>query len=106
LAVVASRSSLFGALLRTALPNHRHAVFHFLRGLSRDELECLAEFEGAMAMETWEFPGISPYEILMEFFADWGCRTNNEDDLAHKTCVVLSWLECAGTLGRIRARKL
>src|SRR5271168_2169431 len=61
LAVVASRSSLVGALLRTAAPAHRLFVVDFLRGLSRDELECLAEFQGACVLEAQDLCSFNPY---------------------------------------------
>jgi hypothetical protein len=94
LAVVASRSSLVGALLRSAVPANRHAALEFLRGLSRDELECLAEFQGACALEIQEFVDFSPYRLLPEFFDPWTSeRWRNADDRAHKTFIVLAWLE-------------
>jgi len=98
LAVVASRSSLVGALLRTAAPEHRHYVVDFLRGLSRDELECLAEFEGACVLEVQDRRSFNPYNLLADFFDSITCdRWPNADDRAHKTFVVLAWLErCSG----------
>jgi hypothetical protein len=98
LAVVASRSSLVGALLRTVAPSHRQFVVDFLRGLSRDELECVAEFEGARVLEAQDLSTVNPYNLLGEFF-DPGVsdRWQNADDRAHKTFVVLAWIErCAG----------
>jgi hypothetical protein len=98
LAVVASRSSLVGALLRTAAPAQRHYVVDFLRGLSRDELECLAEFEGACALEAQDLCSVNRYNLLGEFFDPMICdRWQNADDRAHKTFVVLAWIErCSG----------
>jgi hypothetical protein len=94
LAVVASRSFLVGALLRTAAPAYRHTVVDFLRGLSRDELECLAEFQGACALEAQDSCSFNPYTLLADFFNPAVCeRWNNADDRAHKTFVVLAWLE-------------
>ena len=76
----------------------------FLRGLSRDELECLAEFEGACIIESLSVPQVNPYEILMSFFGvSDSSRPNNPDDMAHKTCVLLKWLDCAGIVSRGRA---
>jgi len=94
LAVDASRSSLVGALLRTAAPATRHSVVNFLRGLSRDELECLAEFQGACVLEGLDVRNLNPYALMAEFF-DPGVsdRWINADDRAHKTFVVLAWLE-------------
>jgi len=94
LAVVASRSSLVGALLRTASPSSRPTVFKFLRGLSRDELACVAEFEGACTIEA-QFPaGLNRYRLLPEFFdPEMSDRWNNAEDRAHKTFVVLAWME-------------
>jgi hypothetical protein len=94
LAVVASRSSLVGALLRAAVPANRHVVLEFLRGLSRDELGCLAEFQGACALEAQEFVPCNPYRLLPEFFDPFTSeRWRNADDRAHKTFIVLAWLE-------------
>ena len=94
MAVVASRSSLVGALLRTAAPAQRQYVVDFLRGLSRDELECLAEFEGACVLEAQDVRALNPYNLLGDFFDSMpGDRWQNADDRAHKTFVVLAWLE-------------
>ena len=90
MAVVASRSSLVGALLRAAAPAHRHPVFEFLRGLSRDELECLAEFQGACILEGEHHP----YRLMADFFDPAASdRWNGADDRAHKTFVVWAWLD-------------
>ena len=94
MAVVASRSSLVGALLRAALPVNRPTVLDFLRGLSRDELECLAEFQGACVLEAMDFELFNSYRLLSEFFDPRTSeRWHNADDRAHKTFIVLSWLE-------------
>jgi hypothetical protein len=94
LAVVASRSSLIGALLRSAVPANRPDVLSFLRGLSRDELACLAEFQGACALEAQDFVPCNPYRLLPEFFDPCTSeRWGNADDRAHKTFIVLAWLE-------------
>jgi hypothetical protein len=93
LAAVASRSSLVGALLRTADPANRNHLVTFLKGLSRDELLCIAEFQGACMIES-EFSGISEYRMLAEFFAAAGCeRWPDPCERAHKTFVVLAWLD-------------
>ena len=93
LAVVASRSSLLGALIRTADPSNLHSVLDFLSGLSCSELECLAEFQGACLLEMGTAP-INPYRMLAEFFDPAVSeRWRNCEDRAHKTFVVLSWLE-------------
>ena len=93
LAVEAARSSLVGALLRSAAPSNRHSSFDFLRGLSRDELECLADFQGACMLEA-QIAEVNPYRLLAEFFdpavSD---RWLNPDNCAHKTFVVMAWLE-------------
>ncbi len=93
LAVVASRSSLMGALIRTANPSNLHSVLDFLTGLSCGELECLAEFQGACLLEMGDKP-VNPYRLLADFFdpavSD---RWRNCEDRAHKTFVVISWLE-------------
>jgi hypothetical protein len=94
LAEIASRYSLVGALLRKAVPAKRHSVFTFLRGLSRDELECLAEFQGACILES-DYPGYNAYRLMADYFdpnysARWG---NSSDDRAHKTFVVLAYLD-------------
>ena len=93
LAVAASRSSLMGALIRTANPSNLHSVLDFLTGLSCGELECLAEFQGACLLEMDE-EAINPYRMLAEFFDPAiSERWKNCEDRAHKTFVVLSWLE-------------
>ena len=97
LAVVASRSSLTGALIRTANPSNLHLVLDFLTGLSCGELECLAEFQGACLLEMSETP-VNPYRMLAEFFDPAVSeRWRNCEDRAHKTFVVLSWLEVQKT---------
>lgn len=93
LAVVACRSSLMGALIRTANPSNLHSVLDFLTGLSCGELECLAEFHGACLLEMDSAP-VNPYRMLAEFFDPAVSeRWRNCEDRAHKTFVVLSWLE-------------
>lgn len=93
LAAVASRSSLLGALIRTADPSNLHSVLDFLSGLSCSELECLAEFQGACLLEMGTTPS-NPYRMLAEFFDPAVSeRWRNCEDRAHKTFVVLSWLE-------------
>ena len=96
----ATRSSLVGALLRTAFSAHRQAAVTFLRGLSCSELECLAEFEGACVLEGMEglsaqAPGpVNPYRFLEDFFVpSVSERWCNSADRAHKTFLVLAWLE-------------
>jgi hypothetical protein len=94
LAAVAARSSLIGALLRTVTPVNPSAAFDFLRGLSRDELACIAEFHGACAIEILHGHQVSPYRLLPEFFdPSVSDRWRDADDRAHKTFVVLTWLE-------------
>ena len=99
LAVAASRSSLTGALIRTANPSNLHLVLDFLTGLSCGELECLAEFQGACLLEMPEASDptakpVNPYRMLAEFFDPAVSeRWRNCEDRAHKTFVVLSWLE-------------
>ena len=94
LAVVASRSSLTGALIRTANSSNLHLVLDFLTGLSCGELECLAEFQGACLLESTSEKPANPYRMLAEFFDPAVSeRWRNCEDRAHKTFVVLSWLE-------------
>ena len=94
LAAVASRSSLVGALLRTAIPVNRHVVLNFLEGLSRDELECLAEFQGACVLEEEFSVACQPYRLMADFFDPSVCeRWGNPDDRAHKMFVVLAYLD-------------
>ena len=93
LAAVASRSSLMGALIRTANTSNLHSILDFLTGLSCGELECLAEFQGACLLEMGLSP-VNPYRMLAEFFDPLVSeRWRNCEDRAHKTFVVLSWLE-------------
>ena len=97
LAIVASRSSLMGALIRSANPSNLHSVLDFLSGLSCGELECLAEFQGACLLEMGATP-MNPYKMLAEFFDPFVSeRWRNCEDRAHKTFVVLSWLEVQQT---------
>ena len=94
LAAVASRSSLVGALLRTAIPVNRDLVHNFLEGLSRDELECLAEFQGACVLEEEFSVACQPYRLMADFFDPSVCeRWRNPDDRAHKMFVVLAYLD-------------
>ena len=94
LAAVASRSSLVGALLRTAIPVNRDLVHNFLEGLSRDELECLAEFQGACVLEEEFSVACQPYRLMADFFDPLVCeRWRNPDDRAHKMFVVLAYLD-------------
>lgn len=94
LAAVASRSSLVGALLRTAVPVNRHIVLDFLQGLSRDELECLAEFQGACVLEDEFSVACHPYRLMADFFDPSVCeRWQNPDDRSHKMFVVLAYLD-------------
>jgi hypothetical protein len=105
LAVEASRSSLVGALLRTAVPHSRQSVVEFLRGLSRDELECVAEFQGACVLEGQVVRTVNPYRLMADFFDPIVSeRWLNADDRAHKTFVVLEWLEhtCGSSRTRVR----
>ena len=97
LAAVASRSALMGALIRTASPVNLHSVLDFLHGLSCGELECLAEFQGACLLEMGDTPA-NPYRMLADFFDPAVSeRWRNCDDRAHKTFIVLSWLEVQQT---------
>ena len=91
---------MIGALLRIVVPVNRHLVLDFLRGLSRDELECLAEFEGACALEETE--AFNQYRMLPLFFDPTWERWKNADDCAHKTFIVLAWLKYRTSVRAIR----
>jgi len=94
LAAVASRSSMVGALLRTATPSHRHLVLDFLQGLSRNELECLAEFQGSCVLEQEFSVACHPYRLMADFFdPSVSERWRNPDDRAHKMFIVLAYLD-------------
>ncbi len=94
MAAVASRSSLVGALLRSAQPSHRHLISDFLDGLSQDELECLAEFQGACLIEGEYSLPFNAYRFMADFFdPQVSERWQNPTDRAHKTFVVLAWLD-------------
>jgi hypothetical protein len=68
-------------------------VLDFLCGLSRDELECLAEFQGACLLEE-ECQACHPYRLMADFFDPLVCaRWHNPDDRAHKMIVVLAYLD-------------
>ncbi len=99
MAAVASRSSLVGALLRNAFPANRHTIYDFLRGLSRDELECLAEFQGACILEAEYSQGRrSNYYRLMSAFFDPAVheRWRDPDARAHKSILLLTYLDYLG----------
>jgi len=65
-----------------------------LRGLSRDELECLAEFQGACILERAIGASFNPYRLMAEYFEPDCCgRWQNSNDRAHKTFVVLAYLD-------------
>jgi hypothetical protein len=94
LAAVASRSSLVGALLRYATPLNRHLILDFLQGLSRDELECLAEFQGACILEVEFAENRNSYRLMTDFFDPvFSERWRNPDDRAHKMFVLLAYLD-------------
>ena len=94
MAAVASRSSLVGALLRAAFPSQRQSAVSFLRALSCSELECLAEFEGACALECQCLDSVNTYRLLEDFIEpSVSERWMNAEDRAHKTFLVLAWLE-------------
>jgi len=94
LAVVASRSSLVAALLRTPVPSDRHSVLNFLRGLSRNELECLADFNGAWLIESEYSQNVNPYRLMADFFDPAVSESwQNPDVRSHRTFVVLAWLD-------------
>lgn len=94
MAAVASRSSFFGALLRTALPVNRQIVLDFLQGLSRDELECLADFQGACILEAEFSESCNAYRLMSDFFDPAVSeRWSNPDDRAHKMFIVLAYLD-------------
>lgn len=90
---VASRSSLAGALLRNVSASQRLSLLNYLRGLSRDELECLAEFEGARIIEKQSSTLRSVYSLLADFFDSMPAnRWVNPDEKAHKLFIVLEYL--------------
>jgi len=98
LAVVASRSSLVGALLRNTIPVNQLAVSDFLQGLSLDELECLAEFQGACVIEAEYSETCNSYRLMSDFFDPEICaRWRQPDARAHKTFIVLAWLDHLGS---------
>ena len=94
MAAVDSRSLMVGALLRSAFPSNRHFVLDFLQGLSRDELECLAEFQGSCVLEEEFSVACHPYRLMAEFFdPSVSERWRNPDDRAHKMFIVLAFLD-------------
>lgn len=102
---LASRSSLVGILLRTALPSDRPSVLDFLRGLSRDELQCLAEFQGALIIESQDSPVENPYRFMAKFFSPVHFeRREDPCDRAHKIFVVLAWIDHLSPSFSIRLR--
>jgi hypothetical protein len=69
-----------------------------LRGLSSDELECIAEFQGAYVLESSSGRKANPYHLIHDFFNTIDSeRWNGEDDRACKTLLMLAWVG-----GRIR----
>ena len=66
----------------------------FSEGLSRDELECLAEFQGACVLEEEFSVACHPYRLMADFFDPRVCeRWGNPDDRAHKMFIVLEYLD-------------
>jgi hypothetical protein len=66
----------------------------FLDGLSQDELECLAEFQGACVLEAEYTLLFNAYRLMADFFdLQVFERWQNPADRAHKTFVVLAWLD-------------
>ena len=93
MAVIASRSFLVGALLRYTVPSHRHSVFLFLRGLSQGELECLADFQGALILES-QGGRVSAYRLMEDFFhPDQPGQWNSPSERTHKSFIVLTYLD-------------
>jgi hypothetical protein len=85
---------MVGALLRTAIPVNRHLVLDLLQGLSRDELECLAEFQGACVLEEEFSVACHPYRLMADFFdPSVSERWRHPDDRAHKMFIVLAYLD-------------
>ena len=78
--------------MRSADPATRIPALDFLQGLSLDELKCLAEFQGACVLESM-VKSPSPYRLLPDFFDSAGDRWPCPEDRAHKTFIVLEWLE-------------
>lgn len=98
LAAVDSRTSMVGALLQSAIPSSRQFVLEFLQGLSRDELECLAEFQGSCVLEEEFSVACQPYRLMAEFFdPSVSERWRHPDDRAHKMFVVLAFLDLLHT---------
>lgn len=93
LVTVASRSMLVGALLRNVVASQRNSLLNFLRGLSKDELQCLAEFEGACILEVDGTKVANMYRLLADFFDSKPSeRCYTPDERAHKTFVVFEYL--------------
>ena len=93
MAVVASRASLVNALLSGASPANRESLSEFLSGLSCDELQCIAEFQGASILEAGPAQ-YSEYRLLTKFFgAESAGRWPDAAERAHKTFVLLTWLD-------------
>jgi hypothetical protein len=102
LAAVAVRSFLVGALLRAVSPSRRSSLSDFLDGLSQDELECLADFQGAFLIECQISP-VNSYRLMADFFDPAVAeRWHNPADRAHKTFVVLAWLDKLGHQAPLR----
>lgn len=94
MANIASRSFLVGALLRHAVPTQRHPLFSFLRGLSQGELECLADFQGALILES-QTGSVSAYRLMEEFFQQkLSLQCKSAEEKAHKSYVLLTYLDC------------
>jgi len=68
-------------------------VIDFLRGLSRDELECLAEFQGACVLEQEYSARSHPYRLMADFFDPRNERWRNPDHRAHKMFIVLGYFD-------------
>jgi hypothetical protein len=80
-------------------------VLDFLRGLSRDELECLAEFQGACVLEQEYSARSHPYRLMADFFDPVSERWHNADDRAHKMFIVLAFLDRIQTSVSVRIER-
>jgi hypothetical protein len=69
-------------------------VLDFLEGLSQDELECIADFQGSSLLEAEYSSSFNTYRFMAEFFDPaLSERWQNPGDRAHKTFIVLAWLD-------------
>lgn len=100
------RRTLVAALVSCAERPLKCKARRFLAGLSRDELEFLAEYLGCCILETAE-AGLCSRGQLAQRIAEFQCqrraRARSGEDQEHKSILLLEFL-CLSGLGRLAVR--